>query len=57
MLCQVSSLFLLFSSASARSIHVGRQSGPTITLNYGTFQGISAFGMDGFFGIPFAQAE
>jgi hypothetical protein len=49
--------FGLSSVTAAFSVPASRQSGPTVTLSYGTYQGISARGMDGFFGIKFAQAE
>ena len=33
----------------------GRDGGPVVSLNYGTFEGASTGGVDSFLGVPYAQ--
>jgi len=39
----------------AAAVATKRAAGPTVSLNYATFEGASAGGIDKFLGIPYAQ--
>ncbi|KAF8516316.1 Alpha/Beta hydrolase protein [Hysterangium stoloniferum] len=51
-------LFILTALLSVSSVHSKAvpAAGPTVKLKYGTFQGVTAAGLDKFLGVPFATA-